>query len=130
MPADAAANFEKKVNVRANHANVEGVPFGVLIVEKSVFRRALVVAEGVEAPARQRILKESGVPLAQGFLFTRPDSAGEFTRGYSTSVGGAAVYGRFVKPRADRFGMGFRNGRRGHWLQHGPLRRHRRRTKR
>jgi c-di-GMP phosphodiesterase len=51
---------------------------------------ALVVAEGVEEPAQQGILKEIGVPLAQGFLFARPGSAGEFAQGYAASAGRAA----------------------------------------
>jgi c-di-GMP phosphodiesterase len=46
---------------------------------------ALVVAEGVEEPAQQSILKAIGVPLAQGYLFARPSSAQEFAQGYAAS---------------------------------------------
>jgi EAL domain-containing protein (putative c-di-GMP-specific phosphodiesterase class I) len=46
---------------------------------------AQVVAEGVEEPAQQGILKELGVPLAQGFLFAKPASAGEFAQGFAAS---------------------------------------------
>ncbi|MFL9919037.1 EAL domain-containing protein [Paraburkholderia fungorum] len=48
---------------------------------------ALVVAEGVEERAQQDVLDKIGVPLAQGFLFARPERAKEFAQGYATSAG-------------------------------------------
>ncbi|MFL9911200.1 EAL domain-containing protein [Paraburkholderia sp. RL17-337-BIB-A] len=48
---------------------------------------AQVVAEGVEERAQQDVLDTIGVPLAQGFLFARPERAKEFAQGYATSAG-------------------------------------------
>jgi EAL domain-containing protein (putative c-di-GMP-specific phosphodiesterase class I) len=39
-----------------------------------------VVAEGVETEAQRRLLLEMGCDYAQGFLFSRPVDADEFTR--------------------------------------------------
>ncbi|WP_370687534.1 EAL domain-containing protein [Paraburkholderia caledonica] len=47
---------------------------------------ALVVAEGVEERAQQDVLDTIGVPLAQGFLFARPERAKDFAQGYATSA--------------------------------------------
>jgi c-di-GMP phosphodiesterase len=48
---------------------------------------ALVIAEGVEERAQQDVLDTIGVPLAQGFLFAKPERAKEFAQGYATSPG-------------------------------------------
>ena len=34
-----------------------------------------VIAEGVETPAQQEVLRDAGIPLAQGFLYSRPLAA-------------------------------------------------------
>jgi c-di-GMP phosphodiesterase len=51
---------------------------------------AQVVAEGVEERAQQDALDTIGVPLAQGFLFAKPQRATEFAQGYATSAGRSA----------------------------------------
>jgi EAL domain-containing protein (putative c-di-GMP-specific phosphodiesterase class I) len=56
---------------------------GIALLARQV--GALVVAEGVEEPAQQRILETIGVPLAQGFLFAKPSLAAEFARGFASS---------------------------------------------
>ncbi|MBO9718446.1 MAG: EAL domain-containing protein [Pseudoxanthomonas sp.] len=37
--------------------------------------RLQVIAEGVETPVQQQVLREAGIPMAQGFLYSRPLAA-------------------------------------------------------
>jgi len=48
---------------------------------------ALVIAEGVEERAQQDVLDMIGVPLAQGFLFAKPERAKDFAQGYAKFPG-------------------------------------------
>ena len=49
--------------------------------------RAHVICEGVETAAQAQILQDAGVPMAQGYYFSRPISADELKAYYSARAG-------------------------------------------
>ena len=66
--------------VRNVHTNENTHKLIKLIMEIAEFMRVTVVAEGVENEEQYLLLKEAGCDLIQGFYFSKPVSAEEFTK--------------------------------------------------
>jgi EAL domain-containing protein (putative c-di-GMP-specific phosphodiesterase class I) len=60
------------------HADDASIVSAVVNMGKSLHMR--VVAEGVETPQQLAFLREQNCPEGQGYYFSRPVTAGEFTK--------------------------------------------------
>ena len=65
--------------VKNIHTDEKSLKLVHLIMEIAKYMNIVVVAEGVENEEQYKLLKQTGVDVVQGYYFSRPLPAEEFT---------------------------------------------------